>query len=97
VEDGLLPAVRVAAALKAAALPDPARDLRVQAGGTLRLRLASGTEVRWGRAEEDAAEKVRALAAVLAQLEREPQPARYIDVTHPQRPVLGGQGSGPGR
>lgn len=97
VEDDLLPVVRVAAALEAAALSDPARDLRVQAGGTLRVRLASGLEVRWGRADEDAVAKVRALAAVLAQLEREPRPARYIDVTYPQRPVVGGQGSAPGR
>lgn len=93
----LLPAVQVAAALDAAALPDPARAMRLQPGGTLRLRLASGLEVRWGRANEAAAEKVRALAAVLADLAREPRPATYIDVTYPRRPVLGGQGTAAGR
>ncbi|HEY8393957.1 MAG TPA: FtsQ-type POTRA domain-containing protein [Thermaerobacter sp.] len=97
VDPDLLPAVQVAAALDAADLRDPARAMRLQPGGTLRLQLASGMEVRWGRADEATADKVRALAAALAELAREPRPATYIDVTYPRRPVLGGQGTAPER
>lgn len=97
VGEELLAAVRVAAALGAAGLPDPARAMQLEAGGTLRLTLASGIEVRWGRAADAVADKARALVAVTAELAREPRPVGYIDVTDPQRPVFGGQGTGAGR
>ncbi|ADU50985.1 Polypeptide-transport-associated domain protein FtsQ-type [Thermaerobacter marianensis DSM 12885] len=89
----------VAAVLEAAQLSDPPRRLVVGEGGTLEVRLASGLTVRWGRMDTGTDAKVRALAAALEAVAQDPAAARpaYVDVTDPQRPVLGPPAEEPGQ
>ncbi|HEY8552017.1 MAG TPA: FtsQ-type POTRA domain-containing protein [Thermaerobacter sp.] len=90
VPEPLARAAAVAAALEAAPLPEAVVRLVAGPGGVLEVHLASGIHVRWGRSDVAPSAKVRALAAVLAAVDRDrgARPA-YIDVTDPERPVLG--------
>lgn len=90
VPDPLAQAAAVAAALEAAPLPEPVVRLVARPGGLLEVQLVSGIRVHWGRSDVAPSAKVRALTAVLAAVDRDAgaRPA-YIDVTDPDRPVLG--------
>lgn len=91
VPEPLARAAGVAAVLAEAGLPDPPQQLVVGEGPTLVIHLASGIPVRWGLLDAAAAPKVRALAAALVAVGEEGGAVRpaYIDVTDPDRPVLG--------
>jgi hypothetical protein len=84
--------VSAEAARVAAALTDGLRErvvaVEIDEGDTpvVRLRLASGPEIRMGR-PTGLGDKVRAAAAVLAALGK--TPAQYIDVQVPSAPAVG--------
>ena len=93
VPEPLARAAGVAAVLAGAGLPDPPRRLVVGDGPSLVIGLASGVPVHWGLLDGSVEGKVRALAAALvAAREGTGRPA-YIDVTDPDRPVLGPPGA----
>ena len=93
VPEPLARAAGVAAVLAGAGLPDPPRRLVVGDGPSLVIGLASGVPVHWGLLDGSVEGKVRALAAALvAAGEGTGRPA-YIDVTDPDRPVLGPPGA----
>ncbi|QIA26846.1 FtsQ-type POTRA domain-containing protein [Thermaerobacter sp. PB12/4term] len=95
----LTQAAGVAAVLAQAGLPDPPRRLVVGQGPVLVIQLASGVPVRWGLLDGEVVPRVRALAAALVALQGEagPEAPAYIDVTDPDRPVLGPRRADPGR